>query len=599
MKGGRGRAGVDPDFMARVIVDGELLGDEAAADKHGISLKTVGRYRARSATDPVTREKVQALRASVSAEWAEQMKAEAARRPEVVNPADETLMQFVERTSPEMHLPIPWHQLQLVQFLERGMLTRVFGVIEMPPQHGKTTRVRQALAWGICKFPERTNAFGTYSGDYAKGHSRAIQDLVKSQGVKLRPRAQKLAQWETMQGGGLLAQGRKGQWTGNGFSGACVLDDMVKNREEAESKVIRDVVWNIITNDIWTRLNPPIGSLILVNTRWNADDPPGRLLDISGKGDVPKVDELNLPALRDPETGQPSDKPNAIALWPERYPVRELVARRAVMGPYAWNALYQGKPSPDEGNIFRKEWLSNVWITLPTGGHFVQSWDMAFSLLEQSEDNVVGQVWYVHGVNFYLVDQVCARMNFAETVDAMRAMTKKWPRSLKKLVESKANGPNVVRVLKREIPGLRLVAPADNGSKVSRARAVEGLFSAGNVFLPHPQLSQFHGSKHGAPWVAEYIRELLSFPTGGHDDQVDATTLLLNHVAPKEGARLKEAMRNVFAKRCAECGAREEDGHAERCSHAPKPALVDVVSPAVAPARDARERLRATLKRSA
>jgi predicted phage terminase large subunit-like protein len=567
-----GRDGINPEFVARVVVDAELTSNEAAAEQHGISPKTVSRYRALARTDAHVAGLCEKLRQGLGEEWIAKRKAELdAHAATPQGPPGESLLQFIERVSPPAELPVPWHLRELIALLERAITSRVFAIVCMPPRHGKTTTVRRALAWAVLKYPDRLNAFGTYSGDYAKKHSRAIQNLVKSQGLKLQPRAQQLAQWLTPEEGGLLAQGREGQWTGQGIGGICVLDDLLKNRKEAESVTIRETAWDILTNDIYTRMQPPNGSLFLVNTRWHEDDPTGRLIKLSGTNGFPVFEVLNLPALRDPETGDPSDKPNAIALWPERFPVVELKARRTVLGPYAWNALFQGSPTPEQGTIFQREWFKNTWITLPRGGYFVQSWDMAFALLDESVDFVVGQLWYVHGVNFYLVDQVAEKLNFAGTIEAMRACATNWPDAMLKLVEAKANGPNIVKMLKKEIAGLKLVPPADNASKKSRAFAVQGLFSAGNVFMPHPQLAKFRDGSQGAPWLAEYMRNMLAFPSGGVDDPVDATTQVLNFLAPSDSDLMEKAMDVVFAKRCSECGEREGTPHLGTCAHAPKP----------------------------
>jgi predicted phage terminase large subunit-like protein len=145
----------------------------------------------------------------------------------------------------------------------------------------------------------------------------------------------------------------------------------------------------------------------------------------------------------------------------------------------------------------------------------IQSWDCAFKDLNTS-DYVVGQVWGRLGAMYFLGDQVRARMDCPATMRAVRGLYQKWPGTLAKLIEDKANGSAVVQFLQNEIPGIIPVNPA--GGKVARAAAVSPLLEAGNVYLPHPEY---------APWVNDFVEECAAFPNGAHDDQVDAMTQAL------------------------------------------------------------------------
>ncbi len=145
----------------------------------------------------------------------------------------------------------------------------------------------------------------------------------------------------------------------------------------------------------------------------------------------------------------------------------------------------------------------------------IQSWDCAFKDLETS-DYVVGQVWGRVGSLYLLGDQIRARMDCPSTVKAVRELSQRWPNTLAKLIEDKANGSAVIQMLARELAGMLPVTP--QGGKVARAAAVSPLIEAGNVYLPHPQFS---------PWVNDFIEECAAFPNGAHDDQVDAMTQAL------------------------------------------------------------------------
>jgi predicted phage terminase large subunit-like protein len=149
----------------------------------------------------------------------------------------------------------------------------------------------------------------------------------------------------------------------------------------------------------------------------------------------------------------------------------------------------------------------------------IQSWDMAFKDL-QTSDFVVGQVWMAVGADRFLLDQIRERLNFPETLEAVRELTRKWPHAAAKLVEDKANGTAVIATLQHEIAGLIEVQP--EGGKEARAHAVSPQIESGNVYLPHPALYS---------WVNDYLAEWNSFPRGAHDDQVDSTTQALHRLS--------------------------------------------------------------------
>jgi phage uncharacterized protein (putative large terminase), C-terminal domain len=162
----------------------------------------------------------------------------------------------------------------------------------------------------------------------------------------------------------------------------------------------------------------------------------------------------------------------------------------------------------------------------------IQSWDCSFKSASTS-DYVVGQVWGRVGGEFYLLDQVRDRMDFTETLQAVRALTAKWPKARSKLIEDKANGQAVIDALKREIPGIIPVTPKE--SKEARAMAVQPFMEAGNVYLPDPSI---------APWIHDFIEECAAFPNAAHDDQVDAMTQALNRLAQRKTA--SEQVRQAF-----------------------------------------------------
>jgi len=183
-----------------------------------------------------------------------------------------------------------------------------------------------------------------------------------------------------------------------------------------------------------------------------------------------------------------------------------------------WSALYQQRPSPADGEMFKRKYWK-YYKVLPSLDEFdeiIQSWDMTFKDTKNS-DYVVGQVWGRIDANKYLIDMVRGKMGFPPTVQAVRNLSVRYPEAHAKLVEDKANGSAVIQTLENEITGIIPINP--EGGKESRAFSASVDVEAGNVYLPDPSLK---------PWVHDFVEEHSSFPNGKHDDIVDSHTQASN-----------------------------------------------------------------------
>ena len=209
--------------------------------------------------------------------------------------------------------------------------------------------------------------------------------------------------------------------------------------------------------------------------------------------------------------------------------VTQWEAIKVRVGSRTWNALYQGRPTSAEGNMFKREHWAEYdqpqWIVREDGSRWVVgadelliSWDMTFKKTKGT-DLVAGQVWMRRGAEAYLLDQVNRRMDFVDTVREFKILAARWPQAVLKLVEDKANGPAVISMLGSSVPGI--VPEEPHGGKEARAAAVSPLVEAGNVYLPSPEI---------APWIGAFIEEAAGFPTAAHDDQVDAMSQALNRL---------------------------------------------------------------------
>lgn len=393
----------------------------------------------------------------------------------------------------------------------------------MPPQEGKSQRVsRYFPLWMLLRNPDLRIVIASYELGVARRWSRDIRNDLKAHpelGLKVRDDTSAAHEWQ-LKGftGGIYAVGMGGSLTGRP-SDVLIIDDPVKGRAEADSETYCEAAWSWWTETARTRL-APTAPVVLIMTRWSDNDLAGRLQEFDQDNqwrviNVPaKCDTDDDPLGREHGEYLESARGRTIPQWQQ---IEKDVGARG------WNALYQGRPAPAEGAMLKRAWWrfdrAPCSYKKPDGSMWahgfdtvLQSWDMAFRDTDGS-DYVVGQVWGRRGIEAHLLDQVRDRLDFPATCQALMTLSAKWPQASLKLVEAKANGDAVIAQLRKTVGGMVPVEPKE--SKQARVAAVSPFVEAGNVYLPDPMRS---------PWVASLIDEAVSFPTGKHDDQVDALT---------------------------------------------------------------------------
>lgn len=405
-------------------------------------------------------------------------------------------------------------------------------IISMPPQEGKSQRTsRRFPLWALTQNPDLRIAVASYAHDVARRWGRVIRDDVIQHapdlGLAIRSDLAAQHEWQLAgHEGGVFAVGIGGGLTGRPVD-LAIIDDPIKDREQADSPTYRERVWDWWTDVMATRLAPG-APCVLILTRWHHDDLAGRLLAAE---DGHRWQVVNIPAQAETSDDPLGRAPGEYMRSARGTTTEQWDAKRVQAGSRTWASLFQGHPTPDEGGIFsRDQWgqyETPLWVdqggkhlvpnvTLDT--ELVASWDLAFKGGDSS-DFVVGQVWLRRGADVYLLDQTRGRYTFTQTMAEVRRLAAKWPQAVAKLVEDKANGPAVMDALSRKVHGLIPVNP--EGGKIARAQAVSPLIEAGNVHLPSPEL---------APWVGDLIEEAGQFPNGANDDQVDALTQALTRL---------------------------------------------------------------------
>jgi len=347
--------------------------------------------------------------------------------------------------------------------------------------------------------------------------------------------------------------GHKGYYKCAGVGGSItgkrffygIIDDPLRGRQDAESITIRNTTYNWYVNDFYTRRLNQDARILITLTRWHADDLAGRLLSLAASN--PKAEQwtvLKFPMIAEDPLELEDPRQIGECLWSWRYgSLEDIEATKISAGTYTWSSLYQQRPSPPGGTIFNRGWWGDPIAVPPNRNQFypaeplslqnhmdivVLSADCTFKETDGT-DYVVIQIWGRKGGDFYLLDQKRDRMDIITTMQNIRTLSAKWPRVTAKLIEDKANGPAVITMLKRELPGLIPIEP--QGGKVVRAQAITPYIESGNVWLPQPK---------NAPWLHDLLEELAAFPTSRHDDQVDALTQAIfylnnrsNFVLPK------------------------------------------------------------------
>jgi len=395
-------------------------------------------------------------------------------------------------------------------------------IICMPPRHGKSMAVTETFpSYYLGRFPDKRVMEVSYNDTFAQKFGRKNREKIEEFGARLWDIGlsqinHSASNWDLdRRRGGMISVGFGGAATGEGAD-LLIIDDPVKNRQEADSKTMRDRIWDEYTATFSTRTHPG-AAVIVIMTRWHEDDLVGRLLNPE-YCDVEDWTILRLPAIAE-DAEDLLGRTEGEALWPEHgYDEEWMRKQKGKVGSYSFAGLYQQRPAPAEGGILKRSWFQ-FYEVLPEAGMQVQSWDCTFKDGD-NHDFVAGHVWQRTGPNYYLVDRVHDHMGISDTMRSIRTLTAKHPRARAKLVEDKANGTAVIELLRKEISGLIPIDP--QGGKVVRAQAVAPYAEAGNIYLPHPRI---------APWIHDFLEECAAFPNAAHDDDVDAMTQAINWMA--------------------------------------------------------------------
>lgn len=405
-----------------------------------------------------------------------------------------------------------------LEAIERGEIDRL--IITMPPRHGKSMLASEFFpSWYLGRNPDHYVIAATYAQELADDFGRKVRNQIADPafglifpGVGIKADSTSAKRFHitgprdtvaTTQDGAYFAVGVGGPLTGRGAH-LLLIDDPVKNREEAESELIRKKTRDWYTSTAYTRLMPG-GRVIVIQTRWHEDDLAGWLLrEHAHEG----WETLDLPAIND--AGE--------ALWPEQYPIERLEQIKRAIGPRDWSALYQQQPSPETGDYFKAEWVKSV-DNLPDRRNLNIYGASDYAVTADGGDYTVHVVVGIDPDDrVYLLDLWRGQTASDEWIEAFCDLVQKW-RPIGWAEETgqikSGVGPFLTRrMIERKAYVYREAFPT-RGDKAIRAQSIRGRIAMNGLHI-----------LKDAPFRTDLINEMMSFPVAVHDDQVDALGLV-------------------------------------------------------------------------
>ena len=443
---------------------------------------------------------------------------------------------FFKKNKNEIFIESWHHRVIADELLSVFNMETQFLLITLPPRYTKTELVvKSFIAWCKAKVAKSKFIHLSYSETLALDNSSQVKELIESEEyqdiwpLKLKADSKSKKKWYTEEGGGVYATSTGGQVTGFGaggvgdtFEGAIIIDDPIKP-DDAKSEVKRTSINERFNNTIKSRLNNPKKTpIIVIMQRLHEADFAGFLLD---QGSEFVFKHINLPAINEDGPNDYDPRERGEPLWEAKHDAEQLEAM-SEKDPRGYAGQYQQRPSPQDGDIVKRDSIK-FYHELPEKVRMrVHSWDFTFKKTDTS-DFVVGTYWESNGKDMYLVDQIRERMGFAASLKAIKALRNRHSVYNAILVEDKANGTAIIETIKKDINKVIAINPTE--SKEARFEAISVLFESGNIYFPHPDI---------CPWINDFIDEIIVFPNGKHDDRVDSMTQALNWLDKKTRSSL-------------------------------------------------------------
>lgn len=410
------------------------------------------------------------------------------------------------------------------------------GILNMPPRSSKTETLMTFLEHSLGRDPTLEVMYTSYSASLANQKSRVMRNNIKNgpafadafPKTKLTRDATKVSEWRLEKGGGLIASGVGGSLTGKGAK-LAVVDDPLKGRKAAESKVIRDGTIDWLKADVFTRLEPD-GVLILTQTRWHKEDPSGWIDSLANDEDNPlegmRIKKLVIAAIADGEQDDPLGREIGESFWEERWSVAKLNRNKRVLGPYDFASLYQQQPYIRGGTVFKDsparytleiDPVSNK-PRVPTGWRIRITGDLGASEADTADNSVLAAWAHTGKLETHrarVLEVIKGHWGLDEILSRLRAFQKRWGLTIP--LEVVRSQIQTIRYLEQNGIKIKRINRSAQGDKFNRAQLVAAAWNDDRVEVPI-----------SAHWdVADFILEHARFTgidNGTRDDQVDTSS---------------------------------------------------------------------------
>ena len=413
------------------------------------------------------------------------------------------------------------HHKRMAEAFERvanGTCKRL--IINMPPRHTKSEFASYLLpAWFLGRFPHKKVIQASHTAELAVGFGRKVRNLVDSDvyheifpDLNLQSDSKAAGRWNTSKGGDYFAIGVGGAVTGKGAD-VLIIDDPHSEQEAAIAASNPDVYDKVIewyTSGPRQRLQPG-GAIVIVMTRWSQRDLTGQVLKAAAQRSGEDWEVIEFPAIL------PSGNP----LWPQFWSFEELEALRNELPNAKWQAQYQQNPVGNESAIVKRDWWK-IWEQdrPPACEYILQTWDTAFEKNNRA-DYSAGTTWGIFkndedygNSNIILLNTYRKRVEYPDLKrDVLAEYNTYEPDGV--LIEKKASGAPLIYDLRAMGIPVQDYTPGKGQDKIARLNAVSDIIASGKVWVPNTR------------WAEELVDEIAEFPSGEHDDLVDATTLAL------------------------------------------------------------------------
>ena len=431
-----------------------------------------------------------------------------------------------------------WRAVRHIELMDRYAMEAVRGtganriIITLPPRHGKSEYwSRYFPAWYLGTFPDKRVLLTSYEATFAEEWGGKARELVEDFGglfdVSIRSDTNAKSRWQ-IDGheGGMQTAGVGGAITGKGAD-ILIVDDPIKNEEQASSETQRKAIWGWWTSTAYTRLEPN-GIAIVIQTRWHEEDLAGKLIAEAKGGDGEPWLVVNLPAIAEENDalGRVVGEP----LWPDRFSLERLLQIKRSVGSRVWSALYQQRPAPASGMMLDPDWFERV-EAVPADCSYVRYWDIAGAKPGKGDWTVGCLMARTPGpeaeARFYVVEILRFQRSPLERNRAIQNAAADDKQKYGKVpiwVERGIGlGKEATDSILRMLAGYVVHDDGVTKDKATRAEPMAAQAEAGNIKVLR------------GPWNAALLEEMLPFPFGTNDDQVDAVAGAFNKLAkPKK-----------------------------------------------------------------